>query len=61
MALHVLALPRLLEPAMLVLVFYLWDAIHSTEPARRRGVRWLMELAILAALGVAVIYLAGRA
>jgi hypothetical protein len=59
-ALRVLTLPRLLEPAMLVLVFYLWDAIHSTEPARRRGARWLTELAILAVLGIAVVYLAGR-
>jgi hypothetical protein len=59
-ALRVLELPRLVEPALLVLVFYLWDAVHATEPARRRGVRWMIELAVLAALGLAVIFLAGR-
>ena len=59
-ALRVLALPRLVEPALLVLVFYLWDAVHATEPARRRGVRWMLELAVLAVLGVAVVFLVGR-
>ena len=28
--------PRLLGPAVLTLVFYLWDALHGTAPARRR-------------------------
>jgi hypothetical protein len=55
-----LELPRLVEPALLVLVFYLWDAIHAAEPARRRGARWLIEVGVLAVLGVAVILLAGR-
>jgi hypothetical protein len=55
-----LELPRLVEPALLVLVFYLWDAVHATEPARRRGTRWLVELGVLAVLGVAVIVLASR-
>ena len=59
-ALRVLALPRLVEPALLVLVFYLWDAVHATKPARRRGVRWMLELAVLAVLGVAVVFLVGR-
>ncbi len=59
-ALRVLDLPRLVGPALLVLVFYLWDAVHATEPARRRGVRWMLELAVLAVLGVAVVFLVGR-
>ena len=28
--------PRLLGPVVLTLVFYLWDALHGTAPARRR-------------------------
>jgi hypothetical protein len=58
--LRVLSLPRFVEPALLVLVFYLWDAIHATEPARRRGVRWVVELAVLAILGVVVVFFAAQ-
>ncbi|HLA17420.1 MAG TPA: hypothetical protein VJZ72_11020 [Candidatus Limnocylindrales bacterium] len=60
-ALRTLSLPRLVEPALLVLVFYLWDAAHATEPGRRREVRWIAELAVLAILGVAVVFLVERA
>jgi hypothetical protein len=60
-ALRVLALPPIVVPALLVLVFYLWDAIHASDPARRAERRWVLELAILGLLGVAVIVLASRA
>ena len=35
-ALRAIEIPRLLGPALLVLVFYLWDAFHGAAPARRR-------------------------
>jgi hypothetical protein len=47
--------PRLLGPAVLTLVFYLWDALHGTAPARRREPRFLWELALLAVLGAVVV------
>ncbi len=47
--------PRLLGPAVLTLVFYLWDALHGTAPARRRQPRFLWELALLAVLGAVVV------
>ena len=47
--------PRLLGPVVLTLVFYLWDALHSTAPARRRQPRFVAELIVLGILGVAVI------
>ena len=40
---------------MLTLVFYLWDALHGTAPARRRQPRFVAELIVLGILGVAVI------
>jgi hypothetical protein len=47
--------PRLLAPAVLTLVFYLWDALHGTAPARRRKPRFLWELALLAVVGAVVV------
>jgi hypothetical protein len=47
--------PRLLAPAVLTLVFYLWDALHGTAPARRREPRFLWELGLLSVLGVVVV------
>lgn len=47
--------PRLLGPAFLTLVFYLWDALHAAAPARRRQPRFVWELILLAILGVVVI------
>jgi hypothetical protein len=46
--------PRLLGPVVLTLVFYLWDALHGTGPARRRQPRFVLELIVLAGLGVIV-------
>ena len=47
--------PRLLGPVILTLVFYLWDALHGTAPARRRKPRFVLELVVLVVLGVGVI------
>jgi hypothetical protein len=47
--------PRLVGPAVLMLLFYLWDTLHAAPPSRRRDPRWLWETAILAGLGVAVV------
>ena len=47
--------PRLLGPAILTLVFYLWDAVHGTAPARRRQPRFIWELILLVGLGAVVI------
>lgn len=48
-------LPRLVGPALLTLVFYLWDAIHSAGSARRRDIRFVWETALLVVLGVVVV------
>jgi hypothetical protein len=48
-------IPRLLGPAVLTLVFYLWDALHGSAPARRREPRFVWEMALLAILGVVVV------
>jgi hypothetical protein len=48
-------LPRLVGPAVLTLVFYLWDAQHGSAPARRRERRFLWEMVLLAVLAFVVI------
>ncbi len=40
---------------MLTLVFYLWDALHGTAPARRREPRFLWETILLIALAAVVV------
>ncbi len=55
-ALRALALPRLLGPALLTVVFYLWAAYRAAPGAERRSFAWLWEYGILvvaAALTVA--------
>lgn len=54
-AIRAIDIPRLLGPAILTLVFYLWDALHAAAPARRREPRFVWELALLAVLGLVVI------
>ena len=54
-AVRAMEIPRLLGPALLTLVFYLWDAFHAASPARRREGRWLWQILLLAGLGVVVI------
>jgi hypothetical protein len=53
-ALRAMEIPRLVGPALLMLAFYLWDAYIGTAPSRRRDVRWIGQLALLAALGLIV-------
>jgi hypothetical protein len=54
-ALRAIGIPRLVGPAILTLVFFLWDAFHGASPARRRDPRWIWQTALLVVLGVAVI------
>jgi hypothetical protein len=54
-AVRAMDVPRLVGPAALTLVFYLWDALHATAPARRREPRFLWETILLAGLAVVVI------
>jgi hypothetical protein len=53
-AVRAMDVPRLVGPAVLTLVFYLWDALHASAPARRREPRFLWETVLLAALAVVV-------
>jgi hypothetical protein len=55
LALHSIELPRLIGPALLVLVFFLWDAIHGGRPGRRRDRRPIWEMAFLVVVAVAVV------
>ncbi len=52
--LRVLALPRLVGPALLVVVFFLWDAVHASAPTRRGTQRRIWEALILVGVGIAV-------
>ena len=54
-ALRSIEIPRILGPALLVLVFFLWDAIHSGGAVRRRDPWRAWETAALAILAVVVI------
>ena len=54
-AIRAVDLPRLVGPAVLTLVFYLWDAQHGSAPARRREPRFVWEMLLLAALAVVVL------
>lgn len=54
-AIRAIDLPRLVGPAALTLVFYLWDTVHGAAPARRREARFLWETILLAVLAVVVV------
>ncbi|MCU0484012.1 MAG: hypothetical protein MUC54_07070 [Chloroflexi bacterium] len=54
-ALRAMGLPRLLGPALLTLVLYLWSAYRSVPRTARRDVRWIWEVILLTALGIAVV------
>lgn len=49
------ALPRLLAPALLALVFFVWDGVHGAPPAQRRDPRWIWQTVVLIALAIAVV------
>ena len=53
-ALRAMEIPRLVGPALLTLAVYLWDALAGATPARRRELRWLWQIGLLAGLGVVV-------
>lgn len=53
-ALRAMEIPRLVGPALLTLAVYLWDALTGSAPARRRDLRWIWQIGLLAALGVVV-------
>ena len=48
-------IPGVLGPALLVLVLFLWDALHGAPPSRRRDPRRLAETALLLVLGLVVV------
>ncbi|MFL5672382.1 MAG: hypothetical protein ACJ77C_09850, partial [Chloroflexota bacterium] len=54
-ALRAIGISLLVGPALLTLVFYLWDAFISTTPSRRRDRRWIGRVAVLAGLGAIVV------
>ncbi len=54
-AVRELGIPWILGPALLVLVFFLWEAIHGDAPARRGDPRRLWEAALLVAIGLLVV------
>jgi hypothetical protein len=53
-ALRAMEIPRLVGPALLTLVFYLWDSFIGTAPSRRRDLRWIGQIALLAGIGLIV-------
>jgi hypothetical protein len=54
-AVRAMEIPRLLGPALLTLVFYLWDAFQGATPSRRRDGRWIWQIVLLVVLAVAVV------
>ena len=54
-AMRSIEIPRFLGPALLVLVFFLWDTIHSGGVVRRRDPWRVWETAVLAVLAIIVI------
>lgn len=54
-ALRSIEIPRILGPALLVLVFFLWDAIHSGGAVRRRSPLRVWETLALVVLAIIVI------
>jgi len=54
-ALRAMGLPRLLGPALLTLVLYLWSAYRGVPRGTRRDARWIWEVLLLAVLGAVVV------
>lgn len=55
-ALRAMGIPRLIGPALLMFLFYLWDTLHAAAPSRRRDPRWIWETVALAGVGAAVAF-----
>jgi hypothetical protein len=55
-AIRAMGIPRLIGPALLMFLFYLWDVLHGTAPSRRRDPRWIWQTALLAGLGALVAF-----
>ncbi len=55
-AIRAMGIPRLIGPALLMFLFYLWDVLHGTPPSRRRDPRWIWQTALLAGLGALVAF-----
>ena len=53
--LRAMAIPQLLGPALLTLLFYLWDAFHATTPSIRHDPRWRWQVALLLVLAAVVV------
>lgn len=56
-ATRVIPVEGYLGPALLALVFFLWDRIQGSTGRRRRDPNWLWEIGILIVLGIAVVLL----
>ena len=54
-ALRATNIPRFVGPAGLVLIFFLWDAIHGAPTHRRRDPRWIWQTVALIAVGAIVL------
>ena len=54
-AIRAIDLPQLVGPAVLTLVFYLWDALHGSGAVRRREPRFLWETILLVVLALVVV------
>jgi hypothetical protein len=55
-AIRAMGIPRLIGPALLMVLLYLWDTVHSAPASRRRDPRWLWETLALAGLAAAVAF-----
>jgi len=55
-AIRAMGIPRLVGPALLMFLFYLWDTLHATPPTRRRDPPWIREILVLVGLGAAVAF-----
>jgi hypothetical protein len=55
-AIRAMGIPRLVGPALLMFLFYLWDSLHATSSTRRRDPRWMWETVVLAGLGAAIAF-----
>ncbi len=54
-SLRAMAIPRLLGPALLTLVLYLWSAYRGGPRTGRADARWIWEMLLLLGLGAVVI------